>query len=391
MPDRAGSPTGLGPEAEQSRRQFLQTGLGLAGTALALNVMAAAKPATAAIEAATQFKNRGKRSTTDGQRGARQVTYPASQTEPFHPTRTDVPTAVRMDGTVVQQRPIVPAMADFSSADGLQWLEQHWQEVLEVGIPIGTVATIAKIVHGRVTAAKAMASSFQRALTLLESPDVESHVAAAEELLYLLSDPRSEKYHQRIFATAVDHFRQRNVDNVDRRETLADFKFVPVLVFAASAIRDRLQRKAANVGDAREDYLNASHIHLDGLSLRDADLSHVVLTHATFNGAVLGFANFSHADLTGADLGHTTLNNIDLSHATLIGTRLHGARARDADLRHALLRTTDLGQTDLSYANLEDAELWDDANVTGANIYRATGLSVEMRKKYLELGAIEQN
>jgi uncharacterized protein YjbI with pentapeptide repeats len=282
-------------------------------------------------------------------------------------------------------------MAGFSTEDGLHWLEQHWQDVLKVGIPIGAVATLAMFVQGRVTAAKSMESSFQRALSLLESPDVESQVAAAEELLYVLGDPRSEKYHPRIFATAVDHFRQRNVNDVDRRETIADFKFVPVLVLSASAIRGKLQRKGVNVGDAREAYLNASHMHLDGLSLREADLSYLVLQHGTFTGAVLASANLSHADLTGADFRHTTLNNTNLSHAILVGTRLQGARARDANLRHAHLRMTDLAQADLSYANLEEAELSDDVNVTGANIYRATGVSGEIRKKYLGMGAIEQN
>jgi uncharacterized protein YjbI with pentapeptide repeats len=223
------------------------------------------------------------------------------------------------------------------------------------------------------------------------SPDVEAKVAAAGELLSILGAPRSEKYHQRIFALAVDHFRQRNLADVERRETLADFKFVPVLVFAASAIRERLQRRGANVGHVRDEYLNASQIHLDGLSLRDADLSYLVMKSATFNGAVLSSASFSHADLTGADLRNTTLNGIDLSHATLIGARLQGARARNANFTHALLRTTDLGQTDLSYANFADAALSEDTNLRGANVYGVTGATGEMRTKYRELGAIEHN
>jgi len=241
-----------------------------------------------------------------------------------------------------------------------------------------------------VTSARASESSFQQALTLLGSADVESKVAAAEELLYLLSDPGSEKYHQRIFATAVDHFRQRKVEKVDQRETLADFKFVPVLVFAASAIRDRLHRKGANLGDVREDALNAERVHLDGLSLREADLSYLNMRHATFTGAVLGTATFSQADLTGADLRHSTLNNVDLSHAILLGANLNGVRARNANFSHARLRNANLEHADLAYANLEGAELSDVANVAGANIYRATGLTAELRNQYLAMGAIER-
>lgn len=391
MPDTDRVPTGRGIEGGQRRRQLLQTGLGLAGAALALNVMAAAKPATLALEAATTFRNSATLHATDSQSGAHEGTHQPSQREPFHPTETHASLAVPFDGTLAQQGSRVPEIGGFSPQDGLQWLEQHWQDVLKVGIPIGAGAIIAKIVHDKFTTNKAMELSFQRALTLMESPDSESKAVAAQELLYLLSDPQSEAYHQRIFAMAVDHFRQRKVENIDQSATSADFKFVPVLVFAALALRDRLQRKGANLGAARNEYLNASNIHMDGLSLREADLSYLRLERATFTGAVLDFANFSHADLAGADLSRTTLNRTDLSHAILSGTKLTGARARDVNLRRALLRKTDFEQTDLSYANLEEAELGDDANLKGANISRATGLTSEMRKKYLDMGAIEQD
>lgn len=390
MPDNERSLTGCRPVVGQRRRQLLQTGLGLAGTALALGVMAAAKPAAVALEAATTLRTRGKPDTTDSQTGAQDVTQIASQKEPFHSTETHVQTAVRFDGTLAQQGNRAAGIGGFSPQDALPWLEQHWQEALLVGIPVGTGATIAKMVYGRLAASKAMESSFQRALTLSESPDIESKADAAIELLYLLSMPRSEKYHQRIFAMAVDHFRQRKVENVDQRETVADFKYVPVLVFSALAIRERLQSKGANLEAARKEFLNASHIHLDGLSLKDADLSYLVMEHATFTGAVLNSANFSHADLAGADLRHTTLNGTDLSYAILSGTKLNRARAREVNLSHALLRNADLEYADLSSANLEEAQLGDAANVQGTKIYRATGLTGEMRKKYLEMGAIEQ-
>lgn len=391
MPDNERSLPGLGPKGGQRRRQLLRAGLGLAGTALALDVMAAAKPAALALEAVTKVRTSGTRDTTDSPIGVNEGTQLTARRQSFHPTETQVQTAARIDGTLAQQDNRALEIGGFSPQDALHWLEQHWQEVLLVGIPVGTGATIAKIVHGRLTASKAMESSFQRALMLSESPDVESKADAAIELLYLLSDHRSEKYHQRIFAMAVDHFRQRKVENVVQRETIADFKYVPVLVFAALAIRERLQNKGESLGAAYKEFLNASHIHLDGLSLKDADLSYLVMDHATFTGAVLNSANFSHADLAGADLSHTTLNGTDLSHAILSDTKLTRARARGVNLSHALLRHADLGNTDLSYANLEEAQLGDDANLQGTKIYRATGLTSEMRKKYLEMGAIEQD
>lgn len=390
MPDNERSLTGLGPVVGQRRRQLLRTGLGLAGTALALDVMAAAKPAALALEAATKARTSGRLGTTDAHIGAQDVPQIASQREPFHPSETQVQTVVRFDGTLAQQGNRAAEIGVFSPQDALPWLEQHWREVALVGIPVATVATIAKAVHGRFTASKAMASSFQRALTLSESTDIGEKADAAIELLYLLSMPKSEKYHQRIFAMAVDHFRQRNVENVDQRETVADFKYVPVLVFSALALRDRLQSKGANLEAARKELLNASHIHLDGLSLKDADLSYLVMEHATFTGAVLNSANFSHADLAGADLRHTTLNGTDLSHAILSGTKLNRARARGVNLRHALLRNADLEHADLSSANLEEAQLGDAANLQGTSIYRATGLTSEMRKKCLDMGATEQ-
>jgi uncharacterized protein YjbI with pentapeptide repeats len=322
---------------------------------------------------------------------AKDITQNATHTEPFHPIAADAQPAAPLDGTLAQQGTSVPKIGDFSPDDGLHWLEQHWRAVVTVAAPVGAGAAIIAIVRSRVTSAKATESSFQQALTLLGNADGESKVAAAEELLYLLGDPGSERYHQRIFPTAVDHFRQRKVEQVDQRETLADFKFVPVLVFAASAIRDRLQRNRANLGDAREDSLNATQVHLDGLSLREADLSYLNMRHATFTGAVLGTATFSQADLTGADLRHSTLNNVDLSHAILFGANLSGARARNANFSHARLRNANLEHADLAYANLEGAELSDVANVAGANIYRASGLTGEMRKKYLDMGAIERD
>ncbi len=382
-----------GPKSKfgQRRRQLLRTGLGLAGTALALDVMAAAKPAALALEAATKVSTRGRLHTADAQTGAQEVTQTASQKEPLQPTETQVQTAVRFDGTVAQQGIRAAEIGGFSPQDALPWLEQHWQAVLKIGVPIGTVAIIAKMVLGRFTASKSMESSFQRALTLSENADVESKADAAIELLYLLSMPKSEKYHQRIFAMAVEHFRQRNVENVDQRETIADFKYVPVFVFSALAIRERLQSKGANLEAARKEFLNASRIHLDGLSLIDADLSYLVMEHATFTGAVLNSANFAHADLAGADLRHTTLNGTDLSHANLSGARLNRARARQVNLSHALLRNADLEHADLSYANMEEAQLGDAANLQGTKIYRATGLTGEMRTKYLAMGATEQD
>lgn len=370
---------------------MLQTGLGLAGAALALDVMAAAKPAALAVEAAAKVRNRGKRNLADAQIGTKDVTQIAFQREPFHQTETQAQTAVRFDGTLAQQDNGAPQIGGFSPQDALPWLEQHWQEVLAVGIPVGAGAIIAKVVLGRVTTSKDMESSFQRALTLSENTDIESKADAAIELLYLLSNPTSEKYHQRIFAMAVDHFRHRQVENAAQRETIADFKYVPVLVFAALAVRERLQRKGANLEVARKEFLNASHIHLDGLSLKDADLSYLVMEHATFTGAVLDSANLSHADLAGADLRHTTLNGTDLSHAILSGTRFTRARARGINLSHALLKNTNLENADLSSANLEEAQLGDDANLQGTKIYRATGLTSEMWKKCLAMGAIEQD
>lgn len=400
MPDHERSPNGRGPAGGQSRRKVLQAGLGLAGTALALNAMAAARPAASAIAAAHNVRSRGKPNTTASPSqngaavGAAQGPQPAAQSEPSLPTETSAQPAIHMDRPFAQQGAVVPALGELSPQAALQWLEQYWQDVALVGVPVGIGAIIATIVHGRATAKKAIASSFQQALTLFEAPDTESRTIAAQELLYLLSNPRSEAYHQRIFATAVAHFRQRSVEKDDQRESreaLADYKMVPVLVFAATAIREQLERKGADVGAARAAQLNAASIHLDGLSLREAELSYVLLQQATFTGSVLSLADLSHADLAGADLSHATLERTTLAHANLSGTKLRGARARNADLRHALLRQTDLTQADLSYANLEAAELGDTAHVAGANIFRATGLTGDMRQKLLALGAIERD
>lgn len=393
MPDRQGSSEGFETAADETRRKALRLGLGLAGAAVALDVMAAAKPTVSVLEAAKNLRNRGRQTPTGSHLGAKDDTLNSSPSRVFHQAQTQVHAAVSSDLAIAQQGTVLSgsAIQDVSPRDGLHWLERHWQNALEVGVPIVAGATIAKVAHGRVAAQRAIDSRFQHALTLLASTETASQADAAMELLSLLGNPKSEKYYQRIFATAVDHFRQRRVEGAAQGATVADFKFVPVLVFAASAICASLQRKGANIGDAREEHLNASSIHLDGLSLREADLSFVVLKQATFNRAVLSFANLSNAHLAGADLRHATLNNADLSKAILSGANLAGAQARDANLSHALLRNTNLERTNLSYAHLDGIELRDDVQVEGANIYRATGMTVELRKRLLDRGAIEQD
>src|SRR5215472_16253304 len=123
MPEIVGSPKGRGPEAGQRRRKLLQAGLGLAGAALALDVLAAAKPATSALVAASTFRSKGRRTGTDAPIEAKETTQNATHTELFQSTEADVQPAARIDGTLAQQGISVPKLGDFSPDDALHWLE----------------------------------------------------------------------------------------------------------------------------------------------------------------------------------------------------------------------------------------------------------------------------
>ncbi len=102
-----------------------------------------------------------------------------------------------------------------------------------------------------------------------------------------------------------------------------------------------------------------SGAQLNGVDLREADLTNAFLVGALLNEAQLG-----GAELLSADLRNAELTDAHLEGADLLGTRLEGATAGQAhltgaDLHAAHLKGTRLAGADLSRADLTGADLTD--------------------------------
>jgi uncharacterized protein YjbI with pentapeptide repeats len=121
---------------------------------------------------------------------------------------------------------------------------------------------------------------------------------------------------------------------------------------------------------------NLSRADLSGAYLSGAHLELANLDGANLSGVELSAAKLFNADLSGADLSGSILLGVDLSYADLTGADLSGADLRNSDLSFA-----NLSYADLSGAYLRDTVLSDEngdwgADLTGANIYKATDLEL---------------
>ncbi len=102
--------------------------------------------------------------------------------------------------------------------------------------------------------------------------------------------------------------------------------------------------------------VDLENAHLNGVNLREADLSRsnltfIQLAEANLNNADLQMANLNRAHLNGAYLGRAILSKTEISMASLSRAYL-----READLSNAKLIETDLSDADLSFANLRKVD-----------------------------------
>ncbi|WP_285690305.1 pentapeptide repeat-containing protein [Actinoplanes sp. NBRC 103695] len=147
----------------------------------------------------------------------------------------------------------------------------------------------------------------------------------------------------------------------------------PIDVRAALAV---LSRRPDPGGHTYLDFSNTL-LGLDGMDLRDANL-----TGANFNDADLTGANLSNAYLRDTQLSGADLTGADLSGADLLGAylafgNLRGANLVGADLFHANLTDASLRATNLGRANLYGADLRG-ADLTGADLYAADLTTVDL-------------
>ena len=111
---------------------------------------------------------------------------------------------------------------------------------------------------------------------------------------------------------------------------------------------------------------------LDGICLRDANLSHAFLNEANLNrvdltNAELSAADASNADLSQANLSQAKLFRTNLTEANLENANLSGAKLYRACLKKANLAGANLDGADLSFADLRGANL-NNTSLLGANL-----------------------
>lgn len=84
-------------------------------------------------------------------------------------------------------------------------------------------------------------------------------------------------------------------------------------------------------------------------SLKDEDLSSIILEKLKFDGV----------DFSGANLGHAFLQNSSFVGANFSGAKLRGSFLNNADLRNSNFRGADLRWAKLAGANVEGADFTD--------------------------------
>ena len=134
--------------------------------------------------------------------------------------------------------------------------------------------------------------------------------------------------------------------------------------------------------------LDFGSANLNGLMLKDIDLSYAdftnaILSNTLFVDADLSFAkclrgNFSnvqflqvnlcHANFWFVNLSNANLKSVNFSEAQIMESKLYGSDLRAADMSKTFLIRTDLSNTKLGAAKLFGAHL-NDTNLSGAELY----------------------
>ena len=102
-------------------------------------------------------------------------------------------------------------------------------------------------------------------------------------------------------------------------------------------------------------------------NLKKANLEKAYLWKSNLKYAILTFANLEYTNLYNANLFYADLRNSNLKNTILAYSDLRNADLRNADLRNAYLRYADLRNADLRNADLRNADL-SDADLTNAKL-----------------------
>ena len=110
--------------------------------------------------------------------------------------------------------------------------------------------------------------------------------------------------------------------------------------------------------------------NLSQADLRGTDLQKVNLKNAGMKEARLQFCNLNGADLENTNLKKAKLQETNLQSSNLKNAQLNGAGLFEANLQYA-----NLENADLTGAQFNEDTLFNQANLKGANLSQATGLS----------------
>ncbi len=117
---------------------------------------------------------------------------------------------------------------------------------------------------------------------------------------------------------------------------------------------------------------------LEGIDLREADLSNCNLRRASLNNGNLRVADLQNANLSGAmlsktDLGYANLSGATLHNTHLLNTLLERTNLSGADLSNALFRETRVVSANFDRSKLDNS-YWNSAVIVGVDLSNATGL-----------------
>jgi uncharacterized protein YjbI with pentapeptide repeats len=127
----------------------------------------------------------------------------------------------------------------------------------------------------------------------------------------------------------------------------------------------------AKLGKSRFHQGDLTRADLTRADLAGAELYRTKLAGANLTGAIARGAIFQAADATGANFQNTDLSDANLLMLNLTDANLTGANLTGANLSAAVLRGANLNLARLSGAQIDDADF------TGANWWRARGLTTE--------------
>jgi len=114
----------------------------------------------------------------------------------------------------------------------------------------------------------------------------------------------------------------------------------------------------------------------EAIDLSEADLRGLKLQKANLKGADLHQAKLQFSNLSGADLDGANLDRAKFQEANLYGAQISNAVLQNCNFMEANLQGTNLENSKLVSSQFNEDVMFDKANLKGADLTDASGLSV---------------